>query len=173
MRPATSQLRAVQAFGALSTRIIEATLPRHFSIAAGLFQEYAGELAIDLCFQGFAAELTRLPALYGPPNGCLLLLIRDDAAVGCGALRSLAEGICEMKRLYVRGSLRGGHLGRAVAEQLISRGREMGFKSMRLDTLADMQAALRLYRSLGFREIPAYYANPIPNAVYLELDLSA
>lgn len=157
---------------ALGTRIIQAILPGHFVSAAGLFREYADELGIDLCFQGFAAELTQLPVMYGPPDGCLLLVMRDAKAVGCGALRPLADGICEMKRLYVRGSERGGQLGRKVAEELIVRARAMGFKAMRLDTLADMQAALRLYRSLGFREISAYYANPIPRVIYLELELS-
>ena len=39
------------------------------------------------------------------------------------------------------------------------------------DTLPGMGGAQRLYGILGFREIAAYYENPIPGSRYMELDL--
>jgi putative acetyltransferase len=151
--------------------LIEGSAPHHYEMAGVLFREYAAQLAVDLCFQDFASELQQLPVMYGRPTGCLLLVMRGDRPVGCGALRKLSEGVCEMKRLYIRGEARGTGLGRSVAESLVERAAALGYEAMRLDTLADMASAQKLYRSLGFREIAAYYGNPLSNSVYMELSL--
>ena len=151
--------------------IFEAVSVPHFTVARTLFEEYAKQLGVDLCFQDFASELENLPGMYGPPSGCLLLVMNDETAAGCGALRKLGDGVCEMKRLYVRGACRGGGLGRRIAERLVGRARALGYAAMRLDTLDDMVPALQLYASLGFRPIPAYYDNPLANSVYMELSL--
>ncbi len=154
--------------------LTEAVRAAEFAAARVLFQEYADGLGVDLCFQGFEAELDRMPEMYGAPEGCLVLARAGDRLVGCGALRRLvAAEVCEMKRLYVRAEARGTGLGRILAENLIAKGRSLGYASMRLDTLARMSAARQLYRSLGFVEIGAYYDNPLPNVVYMELDLLA
>ena len=154
--------------------LTEAVRAADFAAARVLFEEYADGLGVDLCFQGFEAELGRMPEMYGAPEGCLVLARAGDRLVGCGALRRLvAAEVCEMKRLYVRAEARGTGLGRILAENLIAKGRSLGYASMRLDTLARMSAARQLYRSLGFVEIGAYYDNPLPNVVYMELDLLA
>lgn len=140
-----------------------------------IFREYAGSLPIDLCFQGFEAELADLPGDYAGPHGLLLLATVDGALAGCGAFRPLPDSdyanACEMKRLYVRRAFRKFGLGRLLAQALMDRATEAGHSAMLLDTLDDMEAARGLYASLGFVEIPPYYFNPIPGAHYLKADL--
>lgn len=158
-------------------KIIQASNGGEVAAARELFQEYADSLDIDLCFQGFKEELATLPGTYAPPNGRLLLACGRGAYppyLGCVALRSCASlhaYACEMKRLYVRPQARGAGVGRALATAVIDAARDIGYKRMVLDTLGTMDAALGLYRSLGFRETAAYYNNPISNAVYLALQL--
>jgi GNAT superfamily N-acetyltransferase len=154
--------------------LTEAVGAADFAAARGLFREYAAGLGVDLCFQEFESELDRLPEMYGAPGGCLFVARAGERLVGCGALRRLGAGeVCEMKRLYVRAEARGTGLGRILAESLIAKARGLGYALMRLDTLAHMTAARQLYRSLGFVEIAAYYDNPLPQVVYMELDLLA
>ncbi|HEX4304359.1 MAG TPA: GNAT family N-acetyltransferase [Rhizomicrobium sp.] len=138
-----------------------------------LFREYAASLDIDLCFQNFEDELESLPGAYAPPKGSLLLAEIDGKAVGCVAVRALhATNFCEMKRLYVQDSARGTGAGRALAEGAVAEARRLNYDAMRLDTLSTMQAALTLYRSLGFKEIAAYYETPVGNTVFLQKDLA-
>jgi ribosomal protein S18 acetylase RimI-like enzyme len=137
-----------------------------------LFREYADSLGVDLAFQGFEAELAGLPGDYAAPRGVLLLACSAPDAAGCVAIRPLEPpGVCELKRLYVRPGFRAGGLGRALSVAAIEEGRRLGYERMRLDTLPSMQAARRLYRSLGFREIEAYRFNPVEGTQFLELEL--
>ncbi len=137
----------------------------------GLFLEYAASLGFDLSFQGFEKELASLPGEYAPPFGRLILAIQEDEPAGCVALRRIDAARCEMKRLYIRPAFRGSGLGRSLAEAVIDEARRLGYARMRLDTVPSMRRAIGLYRSFGFREIPPYRLNPIPGALFLELDL--
>lgn len=134
-----------------------------------LFLEYARSLNFDLCFQGFEQELARLPGCYAEPAGCILLAVDGDESAGVVALRPLDGAICEMKRLYVRPRWRGRDVGGRLARAIVDEGRRLGYRAMRLDTHDSMQAAIALYRGLGFREIPRYYDNPLAGIHYFEL----
>lgn len=142
------------------------------STARELIEEYAAWLGVDLCFQGIEKELRELPGDYAPPYGRLLLAIDEDQVAGCVAIRKIASDICEMKRLYVRPPHRGRGLGNELATTIIDDARSIGYKKMRLDTLPGrMEKAVSMYHALGFKEIEAYYANPISGVLYLELEL--
>ena len=163
-----------------------ASRPTDIEFARTLFLEYARWLKVDLCFQGFDRELATLPGAYAPPFGRLLLAGAADEAFGCIALRPLvakgnssdgdaqgppANTAGEVKRLYVRPEHRGGGWGRRLAETLIADARAIGYRELKLDTLAWMDDAQKLYAKLGFRECPRYYDNPLPGVVYMALAL--
>jgi putative acetyltransferase len=151
---------------------VQAECSAQVAQARELFQEYAQSLGVNLCFQNFEQELAGLPGHYAPPDGRLLLAEYDGQLAGCVALHKWDDGICEMKRLYLRPSFRGKGLGRAIAEKIITDARSIGYQRMRLDTIEPlMKDAVEMYRKLGFREIAPYRPNPIAGAMYMELQL--
>jgi len=152
--------------------IVPAASPEQIATARLLFTEYEASLGIELSFQGFAREVAELPGAYAPPAGRLFLATDGAEPAGCIALRPLGDGICEMKRLYVRPSVRGARLGRRLAETVIREARAIGYARMRLDTLPSMKEAFALYQTLGFREIAPYCENPIAGTHFMELDLA-
>ena len=159
--------------GASQIRIAEARWPDDQALAEALFREYVASLGVDISFQNVDAELSSLPGKYARPGGVVLIAREGDEAAGIGAYRALEAGIAEMKRLYVRPRWRGVKLGRELAEELIEDARVQGYRTIVLDTLQSMDAAKRLYLSLGFRPIAPYYDNPLPGTTYMALELFA
>ncbi|HEX6502493.1 MAG TPA: GNAT family N-acetyltransferase [Terriglobales bacterium] len=152
--------------------ISQAESPAHIAQARELFLEYAQSLGFSLCFQGFDKELADLPGDYAPPAGRLLLANYAGELAGCVALHQLESGICEMKRLYVRPQFRGKRLGLALIQRVIDEAQQIGYRSMRLDTVEPlMKEAVKMYRRFGFREMAPYCANPIAGALYMQLEL--
>lgn len=151
--------------------LVFASEPAHIESVRQLFEEYAASLNFNLCFQNFAAELANLPGDYAPPLGCLLLAFHQHQLAGCIALRPLQDGICEMKRLYVRPAFRGYGMGQQLAKRLILEARRIGYQKMYLDTVAEMKSAQALYESLGFVDAEPYYHNPLGDVRFMELSL--
>jgi len=155
----------------VKTEIVQAVDGDALTAVVRLFRDYAASLDFDLDFQGFDEEVAGLPGEYAPPEGRLLLARQRGATAGCVALRRFGPGICEMKRLFVVQARRGTGVGRMLAVTVISAARSAGYRKMRLDTTARMTAANSMYRALGFRPIPAYRHNPLPDARFWELAL--
>ena len=137
-----------------------------------LFREYEKELDENICFQSFEEELKDPLIKYGSPYGDLILAYWNDEIAGCIALTKMKEdGICEMKRLYVRPAFRKNKIGKQLVEILLVSASEKQYGKMRLDTLEKLQPAIQLYRHYGFKNISPYYNNPLPGVVYMELKL--
>ena len=151
--------------------LVQVETPQQIEEVRRLLREYEASLNVSLCFQGFEKELAELPGEYAPPRGRLLLACDGGQPAGCVALRELDEETCEMKRLYLRPEFRGQGAGRRLARSVIQEARTLGYKRMRLDTLAAMREAKALYESLGFKRIEPYYQNPLPGTEFMELEL--
>jgi ribosomal protein S18 acetylase RimI-like enzyme len=152
-------------------QIFQATKADELEQARILFREYEISLDFELDFQDFETELASLPGKYGPPSGRLLLARIHGQSTGCVGLRKLFHKTCEMKRLYVKDTFKGMGIGRVLAETVIEEACAIGYTHIRLDTVPSMNRARSLYESLGFMQIEPYCNNPIPGAIFLELDL--
>ncbi|MEO8661910.1 MAG: GNAT family N-acetyltransferase [Bryobacteraceae bacterium] len=139
--------------------------------AKELFREYSLTISAEVCIVDFAREVAGLPGQYGPPDGQLWVALHGHQLAGCVAVRRLEDGVCEMKRLFVRDTARGTGLGRRLVHVAIEWACQAGYREMRLDTLPKMEAAIALYQSMGFRNIPPYGAKPIPEALHFSLDI--
>ncbi len=116
----------------------------------------------DLDINEFASEHTyddirqKFPGEHVPPKGCLLIALNDGAVCGCIGIGRLSAAICEMRTLYVRPEYRGMGVGKILAEACLNEAQKMGYRTVRLDTLAFMEGAQTLYRSMGFYAIEPY-----------------
>ena len=166
-------------------RIVEASQPKDFEHTADLMREFLEWTRVRFrdmpevvdAYYDLAAwerELNGLDRHYAKPDGALLLATDDDDPIGCVALIRFDEAICEMKRLFVSDRSQRRGVGRALCTSLLRRGRELGFRYMRLET-GDLQIeAQALYRSLGFRDIDPYRYHPqylIDHMICMEIEL--
>ena len=148
-------------------------------LVRALFTEYATAPHDEMLFQSYLAdqrfdrEVAELPGSYAPPLGALLIAEHAGIAIGCVGLKPLEPpNVCEMKRLYVRPEGRGLGAGHALVDHVLRAAHDAGYQVMRLDTMPSMHDAQKLYRAIGFHEIPAYNANPVAGALFFEFTLA-
>ncbi len=156
------------------SEIVEAVSAEQLEQVRNLLREYQSELLPQYRAASLEAELSSLPGVYSPPKGKLLLATVAGQPVGCVGLRPFPqEGACEMKRLYVCPAFRGGKVGKLLVERAVHEARTLSYSQLRLDTHPPtMQAALSLYRKLGFQEVAADPAERVEGLVYMELRLA-
>lgn len=164
-------LAEVLSFHLTMINIVEANTKELIEQAKELIREYAQSLEFDLGFQDFDQEMENFPGQYASPKGCLYIALDENQPIGCVAVRDFGQGICEMKRLYVKPNFRGQKVGKLLADVVIKAARDMGYDYIRLDTIPSMKQANMLYNSLGFKQIVPYRFNPIEGATFFELNL--
>lgn len=155
----------------MDVEVRPATTADDYALARELIEEYLAALPFEVDFQDVDAELADLPALYGAPNGVILLGFVAEAPAGVVGLSRFDGPTCEMKRMFVRPAHRGSGLGRRLAHDVITAAQSLGYARMLLDTVHELREANALYESLGFRDVPPYRYNPRPDARYLALEL--
>jgi ribosomal protein S18 acetylase RimI-like enzyme len=142
-----------------------------FKTAKEIFLEYKNSLNLDLCFQKFHEEISDLPSQYSEPAGCIILCYDNNEPIGCIALRKFEGDTCEMKRLYLRPEARGKGSGRVMANKIVEKAKQFGYKKIRLDTIETMKEAIALYKTMGFKVIAPYRFNPLEGVIYMELEI--
>lgn len=143
--------------------------------AAALIREYDGYIRAHnllMCIAGdIEYELGHLEVVYPRSQGGVFVGYENNAPVGCVALEKQAEGIAEIRRLYVRDVARGKAYGRALIAYAVAEAKALGYEAVRLDTFRALPYALAVYKSLGFIEIPAYNDLPQEQVIFLEKKL--
>lgn len=145
--------------------------PLAWDMARALVLEYATSRQFDGAMCNINEEIEQLHLRYQAPQGLFLLAQKNNQGAGCVAFRPFAEGVCEMKRLYVSPNFRVESLGKTLIETIIENSRKAGYSRLLLDSLPDMIAAKHLYQQLGFVRIAPYNNNPAPGVQHFELKL--
>jgi ribosomal protein S18 acetylase RimI-like enzyme len=148
-----------------------ASTPTDFEKDKQLFLQYIQSLDFALTFQDVDRELAEIATEYNTPTGALLLALDDDKAIACAGVRRIDGATAELKRMFVDPTYRGLQLGQQILQQALNEAKQLGYTLIRLDTVPNMQAAIKLYKAAGFYEIEPYRFNPMPGAIYMEKQL--
>ena len=142
-------------------QIRRAVQAAEYEAARRLLREYQAAIEVDLCFQGFEAELADLSGRYGRLDAGLWLAWAGALPLGCIALTPVAPAGAsagELKRLYVRPEAQRQGIGRGLVETALAAAQAAGYATVRLETLTRLRQANRLYEDLGFVEVADFTA---------------
>jgi len=150
--------------------IIQAVMPDHEQVVHDLFAEYLRWVCPRI-FQEYQAvfDAEKMVVhdmetidIFLPPQGILLLAFEGSAVTGCACTRTIGHRIAEMKRMYVRPEFRNRGIASRLVQESIRRVKDMRYQELRLDSAGFMDAAHRVYRAAGFKDIPPYEESEIP-----------
>ena len=150
--------------------LIQARMPEHRKIVQELFAEYFNwvctriyqDYKVTLDAESMIAHDVETIDVFLPPKGVLLLALDNDFPAGCACMRTIGEGVAEIKRMFVRPNYRRKGIGGQIVGELIRQVKDLGYQRIRLDSSEFMSDAHRVYRSHGFAEIPPYKESEVP-----------
>lgn len=86
----------------------------------------------------------------------VILICDNDTPLACGAFKYYADGVAEVKRVFVRKEFRGQGISKLLMQHLEVKAKEQGYDSMILETGKQMKVAIGLYSSMGYQVIDNY-----------------
>lgn len=95
-----------------------------------------------------------------PPSGWFVVARLEGDAVGCGAVKRVEGPVGEIKRMWTSPAARGLGIARRILRTLEAAAGELGLTTLRLETNRALTEAQALYRSEGYREVPAFNREP-------------
>jgi DNA-binding MarR family transcriptional regulator/N-acetylglutamate synthase-like GNAT family acetyltransferase len=158
--------RLVESMGTVRRLLVASAVEIREADAAGsdarqCLRAYVAELN-ERWEAGFdpSAGVSSEPHQLTPPAGCFLIAYLHGEPIGCGGVKHLPGGPTDIKRMWVSRSARGLGLGRRLLAELEQRARDSGATAVRLETNRVLVEAIGLYRSAGYREVPAFNDEP-------------
>ena len=140
-------------------RIRHATGQDHDAVAREL-RAYLDWLGETLDGDGLDKDIANWQSAYDGVRGRLLIVEDPEGVVvGTAAVRLLELGVGEVKRMWIRPAHQGKGLGRPLMDACLDAARALGCARLRLDSEDRLAAAVHLYRTYGFTEIPDYNGN--------------
>lgn len=151
----------------MSVTIARVASSEQYEEFAAALVEYERSLDADLR-HGIELTAGGARAAFGPPNAAFLAFV-ESAVAGCVAAVRLDEKTVVLQRLYAKPTFRNQGVGRALVEAVVSYARTNGFERVVLDTDATrLQAAVRLYESLGFTPCEPYASVDYRHPTFME-----
>ena len=102
----------------------------------------------------FDPSLDCLSAFYSRPGRVYYVLVRGGEVLGGIGLAELEGEVCELQKLYLADRAKGSGLGYALIEKIEQAARELGYRTIYLETHTNLAAALHVYERAGYRQIP-------------------
>ena len=111
-----------------------------------------------------------LYALFRQPGSRYYVAESDGRLLGgCGIFPSpgLPEGTCELVKMYLRSEARGQGLGRRMVAIALDTARELGYRSVYLETMPELAQAVKVYERFGFERL----CGPMGNTGHFGCDM--
>jgi putative acetyltransferase len=132
----------------------------------------AGDALSRSLYPPESSHMLALDALLDPAV-TFLVARRDGTVLGCAALVRKPDGYAEIKRMFVDEASRGKGVARRLLDRIEAIARAEGIAALKLETGIYQPAALALYRTAGYAEVPPFGDyKPDPHSVFMEKPLN-
>ncbi|QFZ55944.1 GNAT family N-acetyltransferase [Oceanihabitans sp. IOP_32] len=130
------------------------------------------EAVIKACFHEFNIplegtaytdiETSRMYESYQDHNAVYYVIEKNGTILGGGGIKPLKDfdtSVCEIQKMYFSPVVRGKGYGKRLFEKCLQAAKTMGYKQCYLESVAQLKAAIHIYKSYGFKPIKRALGN--------------